>query len=136
MRDKTMPTPEDINKLLCDCCEALVDCSSAINDMPLEPRKKNIYRIGKALAEVSEIRSELYAIHPELKPEGWDSPPSEEEFEEMFSVAKKQAEEYLEAGRFERAIETYESYLFIGPSERFEAMAREALEKVKQKHGA
>ena len=37
--------------------------------MPPDPARKNIYRVGKALAEISELRSELYKLHPHLKPE-------------------------------------------------------------------
>ena len=130
-----MESPEELNRLLSICCEQLVDCSAIIKEMPLEPASKNIYRVGKALAEISEIRSELYKLHPHLKPEKWDKPPSEEDYAEMFQEALRQATEHLQAGKPEKAIETFESYLFIGPTEKYENMAKEELKKLRSKYG-
>jgi len=130
-----METPEELNRLLSVCCEQLVDCSAIIKDMPLEPAKKNIYRVGKALAEISEIRSELYKLHPRLKPEKWDEPPSEEDYAEMFQEALRQVAEHLQAGKHEKAIETFESYIFIGPTEKYENMANEEIKKLRSKYG-
>jgi len=130
-----MESPEELNRLLSICCEQLVDCSAIIKEMPLEPANKNIYRVGKALAEISEIRSELYKLHPHLKPEKWDQPPSEEDFAEMFQEAHRQAAEHLQAGKPEKAIETFESYLFIGPTEKYENMAKEEIKKLRSKYG-
>ncbi len=130
-----MNTPEELNRLLSECCEQLVDCSGIIKEMPLEPAKKNIYRVGKALAEISEIRSELYKIYPHLKPEKWNEPPSEEDYAEMYEEALKQVDEYLQAGKPEKAIETFESYIFIGPTEKYESMARDKIEKLRSKYG-
>lgn len=130
-----MNTPEELNKLLSTCCEQLVDCTTIIKEMPLEPSRKNIYRIGKALAEISEIRSEIYKLHPHLKPEKWDEPPSEEDYAEMYEEALRQVDEHLQGGKPEKAIETLESYIFIGPTEKYEHMAREAIKKLRSKYG-
>ena len=130
-----MSDSEELNRLLSECCEQLVDCSSIIKELPLEPTKKNIYRVGKALAEISEIRSELYKIHPQLKPEKWDEPPSEEDYAEMFEEALRQVGEHLQAGKPEEAVKTLESYIFIGPTEKYEDMARNKLKKLRSEYG-
>ena len=130
-----MSTPEELNRLLSECCERLVDCSSIIREMPLEPAKENIYRVGKALAEISEIRSVLYRAHPQLKPEKWDEPPSEEDFSEMYEEALRQAAEHIEAGKPREAVKTLESYIFIGPTEKYENMARQEMEKLRREYG-
>ena len=129
-----MDTPEDLNKLLSECCEQLVDCSGIIKEMPLEPTRENIYRVGKALAEVSEIRSELYKLHPHLKPERWDEPPSEDDYAKMFQEASRQADEHLQVGKPEKAIETFESYLFIVPSDKYENKAKNEIEKLRKEY--
>jgi hypothetical protein len=87
-----LSTPEELNLLLSECCKRLVDCTSAIKDLPLANARENIYRIGKAIAEVSEVRSELYRAHPHLKPDAWDQPPSEQHFAEWFAEAQRVAD--------------------------------------------
>jgi hypothetical protein len=128
-------TPEELHRLLAECCEKLVDCTSAIRDLPLANHRENIYRIGKAIAEVSEVRSALYKAHPDLKPELWDEPPSEEHFKEWFAEAQRVANEYCAEGLPQRAIETYESFLYIGPPEQYETLARQAVRELRAKHG-
>ena len=129
-----MPTLDELNKILSDCCEQLVDCSGMIKEIPLEPAKQNIYKIGKALAEISELRSVIYRIRPDLKPEKWDEPPSDEDFKEMFEEAKRQAEEHCNSGNPEKAVETYESYIFIGPTEKYENLAKDEIEKLQSQY--
>jgi len=129
-----MDTVEELNRLLSECCEQLVDCSGIIKELPLEPAGKNIYRIGKALAEISEIRSELYKLHPHLKPAKWDEPPTEEDFAEMYQEALRQVDEYLQAGKPEKAIETFESFIFIGPTEKYGNMAKDEIQKLRRKY--
>jgi hypothetical protein len=128
-------TPEELNRLLAECCEKLVDCTSAIRDLPLANYRENIYRIGKAIAEVSEVRSELYKAHPDLKPALWDAPPSENDFKEWFGEAQRVANEYCAEGLPQRAIETYEGFLSVGPPEEYEALARQAVSELRAKHG-
>jgi hypothetical protein len=128
-------TPEELNRLLSECCERLVDCTSAIKDLPLANYRENIYRIGKAIAEVSEVRSELYRAHPHLKPDGWDRPPSEKDFAEWFAEAQQVANEYCAEGVPQRAIDTYESLISIGAPEKYVALASEAIKLIRAKHG-
>ena len=132
---KRISTPEELDRLLSECSEKLVDCTSAIRDLPLAHYRENIYRIGKAIAEVSEVRSELYKAHPELKPELWDQPPSEQHYVEWFAEAERIADEYCAEGAPQRAIETYEGFVSIGPPEKFEALASEAIRLIRAKHG-
>lgn len=86
--------------------------------MPLEPKKENIHKIGKALAELFELRSDFYKLHPHLKPEKWDEPPSDEAFGEMYQKALLIVDEHLQASHPKNAIETLESYISIHPAEK------------------
>lgn len=129
-----MNTPEELNRLLSECCEQLVDCSVIIKELPLEPAKKNIYRVGKARGD---FRNKVTAVQnsPHLKPGKWNEPPSEQDFAEMYEEALRQADEHLQAGNPAKAIETFESYIFIGPIEKYKNMARDEIEKLRSKYG-
>ena len=130
-----MPSIEELNRLISKCCEDMVDATGVIKDIGLEPIKGNIYKVGKAIAELSELRSEIYKIRPDLKPEMWDQAPSEEVYGEMFETAIEMTEEYLKNNLPKRAIETLESYIFIGPHEKYEELAQKKLEELRLKYG-
>lgn len=52
----------------------------------------------------------------------------------MFQEALRQVAEHLRAGKPAKAIETLESYLFIGPIEKLENLANEEIKKLKRKY--
>ena len=126
-----MSTPEALDKLLTECCEHLVECSSIVRDIPLEPSKANIYKIGKALAEIFELRNELYKIHPHLKPENWDQAITEEDYSEMFENAIAWVNEYLEAGKPEKGVEVLERFISMGLNESTKAKVEKRIQELK-----
>ena len=130
-----MSSIEELNRMIATCCEDMVDCTAIIKDIELEPIRENIYKVGKAIAELSELRSEIYKVRPDLKPELWDEPPSEEAYGEMYETAIEMAEEHLENNSPKRAVETIESYLFIGPHEKYEKLAQKKLKELRRKYG-
>jgi hypothetical protein len=125
---------EELDKLLTESAEVLVECCSILKEEPVDPNEKNIYRLGKAIYEINEIREQIYRIHPELKPKKWGEPPSEDDYLEMFQEALRQAKEHIQAGCPEKAIETFESYVFIRPGEKYEGMAKSEIEKLRNKY--
>ena len=129
-----MTTPKELNNILTDCCERLVECTSIIEDIQLEPKRKNIYKVGKALAEISELRTTLYNKHPSLKPENWGEPATEEDFSEWLEEAVMVAEEYVKEGNPKKAIETYEAYISIGPSEHYINIAKNNILELRGKY--
>ena len=66
----------EIDKILTDCAELLVVCSPDVNEIVELKKDKLVLKLGKAIAEINEVRSALYKLDPELKPELWDEPPS------------------------------------------------------------
>lgn len=126
---------EELDQILIDCSEKLVDCSSIIRDIPLEPRRENIHRIGHALAEIGDLRNEIYKLYPDLKPDGWDEPPIEEAYGEMYENASIMVREHIEAGNIDRAVECLESFIFMGPSKKYEELAKNQIQKIKKEHG-
>ncbi len=129
-----MSKVNELNKLLTESAEVLVECCSILKDEPVDPNEKNIYRLGKAIYEINEIREQIYRFHPKLKPEKWGEPPSEEDYSEMYQEALRQAEEHIQAGKPKKAIETFESYVFIGPTEKYEVKAKSEIEKLRKKY--
>ncbi len=118
-----MSTTKDLDLILSRCATDLDRCAGLIKDLPLKPTKENIYRIGSALTEIFDIKEELYKLDPSLKPKDWDAPPCDEEFNEMFGQALIQAEKLKEGGSVKEAIEVFERFISIGPSQRYVAMA-------------
>jgi len=129
-----MSKVNELNKLLTESAEVLVECCSILKDEPIDPNENNIYRLGKAIFEINELREQIYRYHPELKPEKWGLPPTEEDYAEMYEAALQQAEKHLLAEKPEKAIETFESYIFIGPTEKYENLARNEIKKLKREY--
>ena len=53
----------------------------------------------------------------------------------MYETAIEMAEEHLVNNLPKRAIETLESYIFIGPHEKYEKLAQIKLKELRVKHG-
>ena len=126
--------PEKLDKALIDCCNQLNECASAISEMKADSKREDIQKIGRAMAELLELRSNLYRSHPNLKPEDWDDPPSEDDYEIMYQNALKIADEYLEAGKVEQAIDTLESFILIKPIEKYELMASNRINEIRNQN--
>ncbi|MES9857895.1 MAG: hypothetical protein ABW166_15045 [Sedimenticola sp.] len=130
-----MPTHKEINSILEECSSNLDYCAELIRDLPLDPARENIHRIGRAISKIFEIREELFKVDPSLKPQGWDEPPTSAEYNRMFGKAILQAQTFCESGNHLEAIKTFESFIFIGPPEEFEHMAKNEIKKLNQQYG-
>ena len=125
----------EINNVLTDCAEQLAVCAPDINDIKALKNEKLVLKLGKAIAEINEVRSALYKLHPELKPELWDTPPTSDHYAAWFEEAKRIAEEYCLEGNPLEAIKTFETFIFIGPTEEVEAQARQEIVRLKNEYG-
>ncbi len=121
----------ELNKLLTDCFEQLVECAHLVKEIPVDPHSKNVYRLGKAMAEISDVMGELYEIHPELKPEKWGVSLQESDYKEMYEDAVVWANEYIQADTPEKAVEVFEQYIVITPYENLREMAEKKVREVK-----
>jgi len=131
---KDMDKIEELNIMLTDSAEVLVECCTILRDEPIDPKEKNIYRLGKAIFEINEIREQIYKIHPQLQPEKWGLPPTEEDIEDMYEVACTLSKEHIDSGNIAKAIETFESFIFIGQPNKYEEKAKNEIIKIKQNH--
>ncbi len=125
----------EINDVLTGCAEQLAVCAPDVNDSKALKNEKLILKLGKAIAEIDEVRSALYKLHPELKPELWDTPPSPDHYAAWFEEAKRIAEEYCLEGNPQEAIKTFETFIFIGPTEGVEGQARQEIERLNNEYG-
>ena len=130
-----MCTPEEVNEKLTECSELLVECAYLVGQLPFLRTERATFRVGKALWELHEIRSALYERHPELKPELWDAPPTEQHFSDWFAEAKKLAAEHCLEGNPQEAVRTFESFVGIGPSQAYKDMAQREISKIRKEYG-
>ena len=125
----------EINNVLTDCAEQLAVCAPDVNDIKALKEERLVLKLGKAIAEINEVRSALYKLHPELKPELWDTPPTSDHYAAWFEEARRIAKEYCSEGNPEEAIRTFERFIFIGPTEEIEAQARQEIARLKNEYG-
>ena len=130
-----MSSIEELNKVLTQLCDDMAESTILIENSQLNPVRENIRKVGAAIFELSELRSEIYKIRPDLKPARWDQPPSEEAYGEMYEKALSMVKEYLDQEMLEKAIETLESYIFISPHEVYEKKARVKIRELQNEHG-
>jgi hypothetical protein len=69
-----MPTLDDINDLLEEANAKLNEAMHAIRDLPLEPKRDHMHRIGKALSEIYDIQYHVFALKPGLTPRALQGP--------------------------------------------------------------
>ena len=117
----------EIEALLALCATQLAICAGDMAEAKMLEKEHGLYKIGKAIAEINEVRSAIYELRPDLSPDGWNEPPTEQHYRSWFEEACKIAEEYEADGNFEQAIKTLESFLFIGPCEPIAEAARSKL---------
>ena len=126
-----MSKPEEIHKLLVACTEQLVDSVNIIRETPLEPIGENLRRIGRALAEISDLRTELYKTYPQLKPAKWGESLEEADYKEMYEDAIAWAAEYIQAGNPKKGVEVLEKFISITPHENIRAIAEKKVKEMK-----
>ncbi len=64
-----MASLESINEKLQLATKLLDQAASEIADLPLEPSKRHVVRIGEALANIVLIQHEIFRLRPDLQPE-------------------------------------------------------------------
>ena len=132
-----MATLESINRLLSVAASLLDHAASEIRDAKLEPVRENIERIGKALAELIEIRLQVYKLEPDLTPEYLKEPPSEHSAaNRLLTEYMYNASEFELAGNIERAIATFQAFLALESSPLHRGIAVGEIERLQREAGA
>jgi hypothetical protein len=132
-----MATLESIDRLLSVAASLLDHAAGEISDAKLEPVRENIERVGKALAELIEIRLQVYKVRPDLTPEYLRQPPSEHSAaNRLLAEYMYNASEFELAGNFERAIATFREFLTLEPSTLHREIAAGEIERLQREAGA
>ena len=69
-----MASLESIHHLLEEANAKLNEAIQEIRDLPLEPRRAHMHRIGKALSEIFDIQYHIFALRPELTAQALNGP--------------------------------------------------------------
>lgn len=126
-----MSKSSEIAALLSLSAEQLAVCAGDMAEAKLLEKEHGLYKIGKAITEINEVLSAIYEKNPELCPEGWGEPPTEEQYRAWFEEAKKISDEYVAEGSIEKAMKTIDSFLYLGPCEPIAEEARKVLETLR-----
>ena len=97
-----MASLDSIHRLLEEANARLNEAIQQIRDLPLEPRKEHMYRVGKALSEIYDIQYHVFALRPELTPQVLNGP--FEHPEGALNVAMRHAQAAEENGNIDVAI--------------------------------
>lgn len=127
----SLDTARLLNQKLIDISEELVDCTEYARELPHEKESKNIFKIGKAIAEINDLRTDIYSGYPELMPEGWNEPPTEQMYAEWYEEALRLVEESLELNNGEEAIDALKLFISIGPSEKYKLLAKGRMDEIR-----
>ena len=111
-----MASPESIHRLLRVASNLLDQAASEIREGKLEPVRGNIEHIGRALAEICDIRQKVYEVRPDLKPAYLSEPSPNSEANRLFARFMLEASELEDAGRTIEAVEKYKEFLAIETS--------------------
>ena len=97
-----MASLDSIHLLLEEANARLNEAAHEIRDLPLEPRKDHLYRIGKALSEIYDIQYHIFALRPEPTPQVLNGP--FEHPEGALSIAMRHAQAAEGGGNVDMAI--------------------------------
>jgi hypothetical protein len=127
---------KSLNELLA-AVERIMDSAAAeIRDIPLNPAKKNISTIGRALSLVFDIQRQIYNIYPKLEPEHLKrQSPYPAGLNRRFGEIVIKDADLCDLKRYQEAISLYESFISENPPEFFINMAKNRIAKIKEDYG-
>jgi len=130
-----MATLKTLDDLLTTASKILDQAATQIRDIPLEPTKEYIRKVGHALTLIFEIQHEIYRLEPSLEPEYLRKEPPYPGEGRKFGDIIIEAADYEQAGDFEKAIALYEAYISEAPPDFFANMARNQIQRIKKESG-
>lgn len=111
----------------------LLDGAAAlIRDVPLDPAREHIYRIGEALAAIAEIRFAIGRVQPDLEPPYEPVPEEVSAANRRLGPVLLQAYDFAESSKLVDAIAVLEEYVMNEPSELHRDIAKGEIERLRQ----
>ena len=127
---------KSLNELLSAAAGILDTAASEIRDIPLNPTKENIYKIGKALIIIFDIQDQICKIDPNFEPEYLRRPSSfPPEVNRRFGEIIIEASDLCDEKKYYEAISLYENYISENPPDFFINMAEMRIEMIKEDRG-
>ena len=127
---------KSLNDLLSEASRILDTATTEIRDVPLNPTKENIYRIGKGLDLIFEVQCQIYKIDHSLDPEYLKrSSLSPTGVNRKFGEILLQASDLCDDKKYQDAISLYEDYISENPPEFFANMAKKRIARIKKDYG-
>ena len=127
-----MANLKSLNELLTAAAGILDTASAEIQDIPLNPKKENISKIGHALTLLFEIQNQIYQIAPDLEPEFLKRPsPFPAEVNRRFDEILIEATDLCDEGKYKDAISLYEEYISENPPDFFIQLAKGRIKKIR-----
>ena len=128
-----MANLKSLNELLSAAAGILNTAAAEIRNIPLDPKKEHISKIGHALTLIFDIQLQIYKISPELEPEHLKKPsPFPSGVNRRFGEILIQTSNFCEVGKHRDAILLYESYISENPPEFFIKLAKNRINKIEQ----
>jgi len=127
-----MATLRSLERLLTTASKILNHAATQVRDIPLQPSKDYILKLGEAITLIFEIQREIYKREPSLEPDYLKILPPYPRESRKFGDVIIQAADYEETGNFQKAIATYEAYINEGPADFFVNMARDQIGRIKE----
>jgi hypothetical protein len=126
---------EQLHRTLRLAAQLLDNAASQVRDLPLEPTKEHIRVIGEALVLLSEVRSALEAVRPQLASQFEQSSQEESQANRRLGEAILAAEDLSEEGKNEEAHSLLQRFAAQEPSELHRGIALRQASCYKQSDG-
>ncbi len=124
---------KSLNKLLSAAAGILDTAAAEIRDVPLNPTKENIYKIGQALSLIFDIQHQIYKIDPNLEPEHLKRPsPFPPGVSRRFGDILLKACDLCDDKKYQEAISLYEDYISENPPAFFIELAEGRIDNIKK----
>ena len=122
-----------LNEILSVAANILDTAASEVRDIPLNPLKDNIYKIGKVLTIIHDLQDQICKIDPKFEPEYLRRPsPFPPEINRRFGKILIKATDLCDEKKYKEAISLYKSYILENPPEFFKKMAELRIEMIEK----
>ena len=112
-----MASIETLHESLLAAATLLDTAAGEIREISTFPTNDNIYKIGKALAEIYEVLRVIYAVHPDLKPVELVERKSDAEANKRLGPVLDRAYQEVRNGNTHEAILLLQEYAENEPSQ-------------------
>ena len=112
-----MASIESLHEKLLHASSLLNEAAEEIRDIPLSSTSDNIFNIGKALAEIYDVKQVIYIVRPDLKPIELEERKGDAEANIRLGLVLDRAYQGVRNGNTHKAILLLQEYVANEPSQ-------------------